>query len=281
MTTLLVYETDEDPPTHRDDLIAELESLGVDLEPGEDYRPGRWRDAHTGSWITVDIGDPRLERDDLHPATAYPGWRPVPLVLHIPLSVAHWQAVEAFAFVERLLARLPHLAVLDTEDNRQDEDGEAGPFPFQRLRALGAWERAHAAQTAGRNDLPRLARPASLALWRYRRERAAGETAHPEAVWPEALVVAEGPTAHSVAFWADRDRPLALPPVGYLILTRPDSAGLIPVDEILTAADGGEALEHGAARLIRPGGALRDLYDRARLMPTERFAGLADGDWSD
>jgi hypothetical protein len=283
MSTLLVYESDDGAPTHRDDLSHALETLGTVFDASADvaYRPGHWQDPHTGARVIVDLGDAPIENDEMHPPTSYIGWRPVALTLHIPLSTPHWQAVEAFAWVQRLLTQLPHLTPLDVEDTRVDEDADPGPFAFDRLRALASWERQHATQTDGRSDLPRMARVTSLALWRYRRERQAGQLEHAACVWPEALVVSEARTAHSVAVWADVSKPLALPPVTYLVLPRAEGPGLIPIDEVLTAAGGGTALSKGMARRIDPIPAITSLYQHARLLPATRYAACIDGDWSD
>lgn len=283
MSTFLFYERDDEVPTHRDDLDATLESLGVefDVGPGAEYRPGRWLDPHTGAQLVIDRGEAPLEHDQLHPPTAYAGWRPLGLTVHLPLIAPHWQAVEGLRWLERALAALPQIAVLDCEDNRRDDESGPGPFPFERLRALASWERQHVAHTAGRSDVPRLERRASLALWRYRQERAAGRLAHPDVHWPEALVLSEGATAISVALWADPQRALALPPVSFVVLPRAGGSGLLPIDEVLTVANDGEALGHGLARAIQPTAALSDLHQRAHLVAASRFAACADGEWSD
>lgn len=283
MSTFLLYESDGEAPTHRDDLDSLLERLGAvfDAPAGAAYRPGHWRDPHTGATAIIDCGEAPLEQDQLHPPTAYAGWRPLPVSIQLPLIAPHWQAVEGLRWMEQILAALPGLAVLDCEDNRRDEQSGPGPFPFDRLRALASWERQHLAHTAGRDDLPRLERRASLALWRYRQERAAGRAAHPDQHWPEALVLAEGAHAISVALWPDPMQALAVPPVSYLVLPRADGPGLLPIDEVLTVAHGGQPLTHGLAAAITPSAALTDLHQRAHLVAASRFAACADGDWSD
>lgn len=279
----LFYEPAAEPPTPVGDLEDALAALGAELDgaPGAAYRPGCWRDPATGAWTLFDLGEPPLEGDELHPPTAYPGWRPLPLVAHLPLGCPHWVAVEGLAFLERLIARLPQVHALDCEDTRAEEDGEPGPFAFQRARALLSWERQHSAQVAGDSRLARMDRRASVALWRYRRERAAGAAARPDLRWPEALALLEDGAARSAALWEDPTRPLALPPVELVVVPRADGAGVLPADEVLAAAGGGETLPHGLARAVPGGGRLADLHARAHLLPAQRFRALGDGDWTD
>ena len=61
---------------------------------------------------------------------AYDGWREVGLNINVPLSGPHWLCVESLQWIEGLLARLPGLRALDTEDTRQDH-GE-GPGLWNR-----------------------------------------------------------------------------------------------------------------------------------------------------
>ncbi len=279
--TLLFYERDDAPPTTRDELEHALELPGVELggEPGGAYRPGRWRDAASGAWCHLDLGESPLEADEMHPSTRYIGWREVALTAQIPLSGAHWRCVEALAFVARLLARLPEVAVLDTEDTRETPDGEPGPFALARPRALASWERLHGVHHASR-PTPRMDRTASLALWRYRRERAAGRAAHPGLAWPDALVLADGDAARSACLWSDPALPLALPPVELVVVRRAEDPGVLPADEVATAGSA-KPLNQGLAAALAADARLVDLFRRARLMPAARFRALDDDDWSD
>ncbi|HYE05959.1 MAG TPA: hypothetical protein VEL07_10630 [Planctomycetota bacterium] len=281
MQTLLFFERDDAPPTARDELEQALAMPGVELggEPGAAYRAGVWRDPDTGAWCHLDVGESPLEADEMHPATRYPGWREVPLTVQIPLSGAHWRCVEALTFVDRLLARLPEVMPLDTEDTRADPDRDAGPFALARPRALASWERLHAAHHATR-PTPRMDRTASLALWRYRRERGAGRAAHPRLIWPDALVLADGDAARSACLWADPALPMALPPVELVVVQRGDGPGVLPADEVATAGSV-QPLQHGLAAVLSADARLDDLFRRARLMPTTRFRALDDDDWSD
>lgn len=284
MSTILFYEPDHDVPTSRAELEDRLSDLGVTFSApaGNNYRPGVWADADTGSQAIVDCGTAPVEADEMHPATAYAGWLPLALTVQIPLSVPHWQAVEALHFVERVCAQLPGVVSFDCEDTRETDDHEPGPFASTRVRALASWERQHAAQTAGRLDLPRLPRILSLALWRYRKERRAGQTAAADCAWPEAHVLAEGTSAISVALWADVTRDLALPPVSHLVIPRQDGPGLLPIDELLTVAgDGLPILTAGKALRITPTAAIQDLYNRAKLISHQRFVAVSDTEWSD
>jgi len=283
MSTFLFYEEDAGAPTHRDDIEQALSNLGIAFSApaGARYRPGTWDDAATGARAIIDVGEPAMERDEMHPPTAYAGWRPVAVHIQIPLLAAHWQAVEGLRLLERFLAALPHLVPLDCEDTRRNDGADTGPFPFDRLRALASWERQHAAHLQGRTDIAVLDRRASLALWRYRRERAAGQVARPDLYWPEALVLADGSQAVSVAVWADPSRALALPPVGYVVIPRVEGSGLLPSDEVLTAAGEPAWLTQGLARDLPVSPGLSALHQGARLVPAARFATVRDGDWVD
>jgi hypothetical protein len=62
---------------------------------------------------------------------------------------------------------------------------------------------------------------------------------------------------------------------------RPDGTGVLPADELRTAAGGGLPLELANAIALEPSPRLSDLYAKARLLPATRFLALLDGDWSD
>ena len=57
----------------------------------------------------------------------------------IPLAGAHWLCVEALQFVEGLLAHLPQLNILDSEDSERGVG--VGPAAWNRPRLLASWER--------------------------------------------------------------------------------------------------------------------------------------------
>lgn len=282
--TLLFYEREDDPPTPFDAIEEALAAEGCELggAPGAAYRPFHRLDPETGVACAGDLGPPPIEEDHLHPPRTYPGFRSVELALHIPLAVPHWHCVEIGAFVERLVDRLPRLLVLDTERTRRGEDGEEGPGPLDRVALLASWEQLHVAHTAGRSDCWRMERHRSIALWRYRRERADGRRAHPDHAWPAALALLDGESARSACLWLDPAQPLALPPVELLVVRRGEhGAGVLPADELLVAARGGRPLGIGGAVAIEPTATVRDLHARAQLMPSERFRSLGDQEWCD
>lgn len=284
MQTLLFYAPAGEPPVPTEDLGTILAGFPeVELgAPTPGYRPARWRDHDTGASCQIDLGEPQLEgEEDVDPPAVYTGWQPLPLAVHVPLAGPHWFAVEALRFVEALLGRLPGARALDTEDTRFDDAADPGPFPWNRLRALAGWEQQQRAQEEGHTDLVRMERHASLALWRYRRERRRGLAAHAGLAWPEALALRDGNVARSAALWLDPSRPLALPPVELVVVRRAEGAGVIPADEVATAAGGGQPLVEGGARALAPSPRLADLHARALLLPASRFTALADGDWVD
>jgi len=282
--TLLFYEPADGPATPLGDVEHALRSEpGLDLLPlcGAEHAAGRWHDPATGAACVVDLGAAPLELDPLHPPTRYAGWRELHLALHLPLAVPHWHCVETLHLVERLTGRLPEVRALDSEDTRESDETDAGPFTWNRLRVLANWEHLAGSHRQGRQSQQVMERLASVALWRYRRERAVGSRRHPGLVWPEALVLADDGSARSAVLWSDPTRPFALPPVELVVVRRAVGAGVLPADEVLTAAGGGTALDAGQAVALAPTAALVDLHARARLLPAERFKALGDGDWVD
>lgn len=281
--TLLFYDPETGPPTP----IAALEAALED-EPGGElgapqaggYRPWRWRDPRTGAICDGDLGLPPLEQDHQHADKGYPGWRRLPLAIHLPLAVPHWHCVEAGNLCQRLLDRLDQVAVLNTEDTAQTSEQE-GPGPLDRIRLLAAWEALHLAQTGGRSDCWRMDRRASLAVWRYRREQAQGREAHPELCWPGALALLDGGVARSATFWMDPGQDLALPPVELVVLRRGETTGVLPAERLRAAARGGTTLDYGAATRIPSTEAVRELFASGELAPVERFRALDDQEWSD
>jgi hypothetical protein len=272
--TLLFYRPAADPPIHPDDLAAALAALpGVELaESGDGYRPGRWRHAATGASAAIDLGEPPLERDDLHPPRAYEGWTPLALAWHLPLAGPHWLAVEAFIAVEDLLARLPGVRALDPEDVHEREDGSTGPGAWSRPRLIASWELQRRDRCQDLAE-PAMARGASLRLWRYRRELAQARAERPDLHWGEALVLLDRDreAARSACLWPDRPGDWALPPVELVVVRRPDgalvveSAGLPDGDPLPALA------RHIAGATAPPAGG----------RPAQRFQALLDHDWRD
>ncbi len=218
-----------------------LISLGCRLQGGPGYHPGTWSDAATGARAVLDLGNPPIEEDVQHPPRAYAGWTPLRLAIQLPLVCPHWQAVEGFQLVERLLAAIPGAFALDCEDIQETKDAEAGPFAWSRPRALASWERQHTAQIETRTDLARMQRGDSLRLWRWRRER--------EAAWPAATVLRDraAAEAHAVCVWPDPTVPCVLPAIG-LVLARLDQPRLVRRGDLPV----GEAQPRGGGALVAP-----------------------------
>jgi hypothetical protein len=230
-------------------------------------------DARTGARAVLDAGEPPIESDPQHPPRVYEGWMPMHLAVQVPLVCPHWQAVEAFQFIEHLLAGLPPATrALDTEDTQERQGGPEGPAAWSRPRALASWERLHAAQVETRTDLARMAHGDSLRLWRWRRERSAGAAARPDLPWPEATVLRDRATAeaHAVCIWRDPAAACALPSTG-LVLVMLGQPRLVrrsdlPAGEPLAAA--------GAATVAPPASWPEGL-------PASRFTACDDDLWID
>jgi hypothetical protein len=251
---------------------------GVELggAPGAAYRPGRWHDPATGASCHLDLGEPPLEEDTLHPPRGYAGWLPCGVALHLPLAGPHWFCVECLGLAEAILAAFPGWRALDTEDAVERDDVDPGPFAWSRPRVIADWERLRTAQLETMTT-PRLARGASLMLWRYRRESAQGRERHPDHVWPTASAALERASgrARSVSVWADPSRGLALPPVELLLLpgAEPRVLDAERVAETCGAVPAGVA----QARLVTPSLALAQLAGVA----VTGFRALDDEDWAD
>jgi hypothetical protein len=267
MSQTLIGFTRTDPPDPA--AIADaLAAVGVqwsghDADP---YRQGVWSDPRTRARCVLDLGEPAVERDTMHPPTRYEGWTAVGLELHIPLAGPHWHAVECYRVAEAAAA--VGITLLDGEDVHAEPDAPPGPFPFTRARALLSWERLREAQADGLR-LPRLGRPASIVLWRWRREAPAGAAG---------LAVVEDArrpgTALLAAVVADPAAPALIPPVDVVLLMDPSGPRAVP----------GEHLEHLRGE-PGPAGALR-YADLTTLRPagdpaTGRFRLLGDEDWRD
>lgn len=283
MLTILFYESDRSPATTVAELAEHLETIpGLTFEarPGSAYRPARWRDSATGARALWDLGQPTLKAAEDEPGAddkirTYSGWRQVPLALQVPLAGPHWHAVVALAQVDRLLQAAPHLTPLDTEDDRRDADSDSGPYSWDRPRVIANWDGLRGVQVADLS-MPRLDRRASVALWRYRVDRAAGRLAHPEYHWPEALTLLDQSTnqVRTACLWSAGDEAFALPPVDVVVVR----GGVVPADELRLLA--GVAVQ-GGARLMDPTSAVMDFYVGAKPLPVERFKALGDEDWID
>jgi hypothetical protein len=146
---------------------------------------------------------------------------------------------------------------------------------------LASWEKLHQAQLLGRTDLWRMGRLASVCLWRYRRERSQGRLAHPELVWPDALVVLDHSTnnARSAVLLPSPMVSMALPPVELVVVNAAGASLVLPADII--SACGGEPLALGQAQQLVPNAALSTVLSTTPALPISRFRALGDHDWSD
>jgi hypothetical protein len=257
------------------DQVAEA-CVGAAWEDDGAYRPGTWRDAATGAVAVLDLGEPPIEPDLMHPPRQYAGWTPVPLSVQVRLTGPHWQAVECLAWIEGVVARLPGVSALDVEDIQATPDAEPGPFAWSRPRALASWLRQRDEQVRSRTDLARMERGRSLLLWRYRRERAAAQARHPDLCWPDTHVLRDrhDGTAVAACLWEDPRRDLALPPVAVVAVMHGDKPRVLPAQALPAGSDLGIAVRLAAAALADPGLA-------AAQLPGDRFVVLEDADWID
>lgn len=261
MQRLLFFQPEGQPALPSAVLAALLEAIpGTTLEgrPGDAARVGTWRDAATGALAHLQVGDHGLEPDPLHPPRAYAGWQPLPVVVEIPLAGPHWFGVEALRVPETLLAHDPAWRALDEEDLSTDADGRPGPAAWDRPRMIASWERQRDAQILTRQPMPRLRRSASVSLWRYRRERARGQAAHPHHHWPPGHVLRlDATTAGSACVWLEPDHPVALPPVELVLLPGPPPR-LLAADALAEALHGAGLIQTAGtagARLVAGGAA--------------------------
>lgn len=279
MLDLIFYEDDQRPATPAASLAEALAATpGFTLEGHVDevYRPVCFRDLRTGSRATGDLGPLPLAVDHLHPSRSYPGWRPVDLVLHLPIPVAHWNCIDVADAVVAMLDRLPHLSVLNSEATvRPGPDGEdlEGPGPLDKPTLLSTWEGLHAEATRSL-QLPRLSRVASVALWRYRR----GRTEVPKD-WHgcEAHVLLHQGRARTAALLPWPLRPLVLPPVELLIHPGPPPRMVETASLRLLAP----TLPLGGGLAFDRSNQLEPVLQDAAWQPITGFTMLADGDWGD
>ncbi|MBA2480938.1 MAG: hypothetical protein H0V44_09760 [Planctomycetes bacterium] len=286
MFSLLFFRAEDDQPIALEemaDVIAAIPGMRLEGSVGAAYRPGRWRDVMTGAACIVDLGEPPLEQDPMHPPRAYAGWRALPLSLNIPLAGPHWFCVEALRVADAILEAFPGVHALDTEDTIAEADAEPGPFTWNRMRALASWEHQRDARCEALGDIPAMHRLASVAMWRYRRERAAGRDQHRRHVWPDAMALrdASDRSALSAAFFRDPGTPMAVPPVDLLIVQRDGETGVLPASEVITAAGGGTPAGIAQAVLIEPNAGLATFLREASILPTSAFSALGDEDWRD
>ncbi len=283
MYELLFYEPSNNESLSHERLRSVCDSIpGMHFEhdPSAEYQPGRWYDSETCASASVDIGLPELDESGLFDEKPYEGWQRVSLRVQIPSTGPHWYVVEVLRMIEELLFQLPECGILDTEDIGPDGEGTE-PGPLDRMRHLANWEQLFLAHQEERDVICLMDRPSSLALWRYRKQRKEGVEKHPDLLWPDALVLLDDDRARSCIFWEDPDQITVVPPVDLLIVRRGDTTGLLPVDELLTAASTVKNLTCGGAVAIHPDEATRQLHAQAKLLPTERYQALSDLEWAD
>lgn len=291
MLSVLLYRLADSGPLAYADLEAAIGGLGAQLrQVSTHYRCGHWRCPETQAHIDIDIGRPLLappgavgpgtHHDDPHAQPKdYPGWLPCEVSLHIPLTGPHWYVVEIAQWIGRLLLKLPGCGILISEDVGIEGEDDYGPGPVNGARLLACWESCHASQTSSL-QLPRMERRSSLALWRYRRET--GSERGPGVHWPQALVLGRDQQAFTTVLWSDPSLIWALPPVDYLTVQRGDAVGLLPSDELITAAGQAAALQaRSAATIIQPSATVSHLFAHSQLMDPRPFTALSDHEWSD
>jgi len=251
-------------------------------QPGETYRSGRWLDPEgTGASCLLDLGEPDLEQDSMHPPRAYAGWYPLPLVVNIPLFGPHWFCVEAVRMVEGILARDSDWRALDVEDIIREPGAEPGPFPLDRLRVTANWERQRAVRNEQVTGIPLMNRGVSVSLWRYRRESTRAAQLHDQHLYPRGLALLEKASgrARSAAIWFDATRLVAIPPVELLVLPG-QPIRVVVAEEAAAALHAGSAGMAGA-RLLPHLESVGPYLGRAAGRPAAQFAALDDQDWAD
>ncbi|NRA37192.1 MAG: hypothetical protein HRU15_03570 [Planctomycetes bacterium] len=275
MLELLFFQQDTDVAFSVDEIVEVCQNIeGVVLE-GKDqdaYRPGIWRDPWTHARCVIDIGVVNFDHDDALEEKNYEHWQQVPLHIKIPLSCPHWHCVESLRMVEDILQALKNVFIIDTEDSID------GPVALDRMRCLSSWEQLHHAQTESRGDMFRMNRTMSVALWRYRRELS---DIPEDENWPQAFVLLDGERARSAVMWQDPERDVIFPPVELIIVQRGSQTGVIPSDELITCATHINNLDKAGAVMITSDDLTTQLFNEAKLLPTERFKSLSDDEWSD
>jgi hypothetical protein len=285
MLTLLFFR----PAGSREPTLDELASLltgipGITWEgqDGDDYRSGRWLDPEgTGASCLIDLGEPDLEVDSMHPPRAYAGWYPLPLVVNIPLFGPHWFCVEAVRMVESNLARDSDWRALDVEDIIREPGAEPGPFPLDRLRVTANWERQRAVRNEQVTGIPLMSRGVSVSLWRYRRESTRAAQLHDQHLYPRGLALLEKASgrARSAAIWLDATRLVAIPPVELLVLPG-QPIRVVDAEEAAAGVHAGSAGMAGA-RLLSQLETVGPYLAQAVGRPAAQFAALDDQDWAD
>lgn len=292
--TLIAYQpTDSALSTDLSQALAGISGLEFDAPETADYRPWRYHDGATGARCVGDFGSSPLTADPIHPDRDYPGWQAAGLVIQIPLAGPHWLPEAVLAMVDQINNAVPGLHWLDTEDSRRDEsehvyqgDGDLGrdaegPGPLNVPRVLASWQTQRSVHAAGRDE-PHMGRERSRRLFHYRQQLITARAAHPELRWPGAMVLAEDQQAHPTCLWLDCEQDLALPPVDLVVIRRgPSDTGVLPADELRTAAQTDETLLDGLVTPIVMTDAVQRLFAEATLWPSDRFSALDDVEWAD
>jgi hypothetical protein len=283
--TLLLFRSDSAREPSRLELEEQLlliPGLALAGSSQDPYRAGTWKDPDgTHASCVIDLGEPALEEDHLHPPRGYAGWYPLPVSIHIPLFGPHWFCVEAVRMVEGLLRTDPEWRALDVEDIQETPDHEAAPFLWDRLRVVASWEKQRAVRNQQLTGVPVMNRGSSVSLWRYRRERSRAMHANPTIVFPEGVALHERRTsiARSAALWQDLAHPVAIPPVELLVIPG-------PVTRVIDAQLAANALGAGTAgmagaRMVSDPSRLASSLDQIPSRPVADFAATDDHDWAD
>ncbi len=283
MFTIEFYVAEDRPEAVAGGFLAALaRELGVSADaPGQ--RQVEWQEAATGARALVELGERIAGDEPVLPARDPEGWRRVPAGIGLSLDGPHWRVVEFSAWLGRLLEKWPEIAVLWPREPGAEED-EDEPTPFDRHRLLAAWEPQHFAFEAGRGDSVQVDRKRSLALWRALREVGTGRKRFPELYWPTPSLLLHDGQALLVVIAPLAGPDLALPLVDMVVVARPGDPGLLPVDELLTAAGGAggaEELGVAGARRIPRYPAVDSLLCESRLVDPGSYRLLEEGDWYD
>lgn len=278
MQCFLFYVPENEAVYRTEQLAAVLEQQAGFAWDGDwqrDYRSGVWTDPHTHALCLIDVGNPVFDQRDDENVRHYDGWQLCPLQIKVSLSSPHWHCVESARFIEGLLQQLPHCAVLDTEDTGDDVDA-AAPGPLDRMRVLASWEQLHTAQTESRQDIWRMSRVHSIALWRYR--RVLGER---QLNWPQALVLLDKDTARSAVVWEEPEQEIIVPPVELAVLKTDYNTSVMSVEELISRASHVKNLDSGGAVSIPVDDDFQGVVAQCVKMDLSRFKFLTDSEWSD